>query len=203
MNIQRGFTILEVMTVIAIAGVLLAIGIPNLQTLLMNNRIVSQINTFSSSLALARSEAAKLNQRVVLCPSADGVRCTAGADWNVGWLVFVDRSRADDGATDNDVDDDGAGDPNDDPCGIDASADDQDDCILSYTPQLQPNTTTLRGTTGDFISYSSLGNSNMAGTFVICDNRGAESARAVIVSTTGRASISRTQANGTALACTP
>lgn len=198
MKTHFGFTLLELMMVIAIAAVLLTIGVPNLQTLLLNNRITSQLNSFSSSLALARSEAVKLNQRVVLCPSTDGASCASGTDWDAGWIVFVDR-----GGTDFDVDDDGAGNPLDDPCSITAGDDSADDCVLSYVQALQPDTMTLKGDTGDYIAYGGLGNSSSAGLFVLCDFRGDSSARAVIVSTTGRASVSTTKANGDALTCTP
>lgn len=196
MNSQRGFNVIELMTVVALMALLVTIGVPNFRTLLANNRITSNVNQFSSSLTLARSEAVKANQRVVVCPSTDGAECTADVDWNVGWITFIDRN------TDNDVDDDGAGNPADDPCGPTAGDDAADDCILSYTRALQPDTMTLRGTTSnDYIFYNGLGVSNEAAMFVLCDNRGDESARAIVVSRTGRTSIRTTTIDGSALTC--
>jgi len=199
MNTQRGFTILELMTVVAVFGVLLGLAVPSFQTLMANNRITSQLNQFSSTLALARSEAVKANRRVVVCPSTDGASCAAGVDWDVGWISFVDR-----GGVDFQVDDDGGGDPADDPCASDAGDDDADDCILSYVPALQPDQMTLRtDAANDYISYNGLGASSEAAMFVLCDDRGSSAARAVVIANTGRVSVRQAQNDGSPLSCTP
>ena len=90
MNAQRGFSIIELMTAVAIVAILVTVGLPGLRELLANNRLTTQINAFASSLALARSEAVKVNGTVVVCPSSDGASCATGVDWNVGWIVYVD-----------------------------------------------------------------------------------------------------------------
>lgn len=200
MNRHAGFTILELMTVIAIVGILITVGVPSLRTLAANNRLVSQLNQMTSSLALARSEAVKTNQRVVVCPTTTGTSCATSTDWDVGWLVFIDRS---DSATDFQVDSDGT-DATDDSCAIDAGDDDKDDCVLNVIGELNPSNVTLRtDASNDYISYNGLGVSNEAAMFVICDDRGDSSARAVSISTTGRASVRTTKLDGSALSCTP
>ncbi len=207
MNEQRGFTILELMAIVAITATLVTLGVPNLQTLIFNNRITSQLNLFSSSLALARSEAVKVNQRVVVCPSTNGTTCDTTEDFDTGWLVFIDRS-----GTDFQVDDDGGGSPLDDPCSFKPLGyDNADDCILNYVPGLANDDMTLEtNVPGNAIAYTGLGTAidgngapNASGLFVICDSRGAPSARAVAVSTTGRTSVRTTQTDGNPLTCTP
>lgn len=199
MNTQRGFSILELMAIVAISATLVTVGLPTFQTMVFNNRVTAQLNLFSSSLSLARSEAAKVNQRVVVCPSLLGDDCDLAEDFNVGWIAFVDR-----GGTDFRVDDDGGGNPADDPCGPTAGDDAADDCILNYVPGLTNVAMSLKTNfAGNYISYNGLGASNSAAMFVICDERGAESAKAVVVSTTGRASVRKTNTDGSALACDP
>ncbi|MEQ8231741.1 MAG: GspH/FimT family pseudopilin [Gammaproteobacteria bacterium] len=199
MNTQRGFTIIELMAVVAVLGILLAIGVPSFRALLADNRIVSQLNQFSSTLALARSEAVKANRRVVVCPSTDGASCASGVDWDVGWISFIDR-----GGTDFQVDDDGGGNPADDPCGPNAGDDAADDCILSYVQALQPAHMTLRTNAGnDYISFNGLGASSEAAMFVLCDDRGSAAARAVVISNTGRVSVREAQNDGSPLSCSP
>ncbi|MCB1748873.1 MAG: GspH/FimT family pseudopilin [Gammaproteobacteria bacterium] len=205
MNAHRGFTIIELMTVVAVMALLVTIGLPNFQTMVANNRVTSQVNLFSSSLQLARSEAVKSNTRVVVCPSTTGTSCTADVDWNVGWISFIDRG---DGTTigtpNNQVNDNGGGNASDDPCGATAGDDASDDCILDYVSGLTPSTMTLESdASNDYVFFNGLGAINEAASFVLCDDRGAESARAVFVENTGRVSIRTTKLNGNALTCTP
>ncbi len=66
-----GFTIVELMITLALAAVLLTIGIPSFTQLLRKNAITSQSNTILSSLLYARSEAItennnSTNSRLVL-----------------------------------------------------------------------------------------------------------------------------------------
>ncbi len=196
MKKERGFTILELMVVVALTGILLTIGVPNFQTLMANNRITSQLNLFSSSLALARSEAVRSNQRVVVCPSDDGATCTDTPLWEIGWITFIDRN------ADFDVDDDGSGNPLDDPCAATAGDDVADDCILNYVDQLANANMTLRSdTSGNYFSYNGLGQGLEVAHFRICDSRGADYAKAVLVSVTGRSSVSTKLVDGSAIPC--
>ncbi len=86
-----GFSIIELMLTIAVAGVILSLGVPSFQSLIERNQLTSGINQFVSSMSLARSEAIKRNQRVLICPSSDGQQCSGGQYEN-GWIVFVDRN---------------------------------------------------------------------------------------------------------------
>ncbi len=88
---SAGFTIIEMMLSIAVAAVILSIGVPSFQGLMERNQLTSGINQFISSMSLARSEAIKRNQRVSICPSADGELC-AGTEYENGWIIFVDRN---------------------------------------------------------------------------------------------------------------
>lgn len=88
MKRQHGFSIIELMTGVAIVAILVSLGLPAFRDLLANNRITSQINAFSSTLSLARSEAVKTNQTVTVCPSTNGTTCATGVDWDVGWIAF-------------------------------------------------------------------------------------------------------------------
>ncbi|MFK8028305.1 MAG: GspH/FimT family pseudopilin [Gammaproteobacteria bacterium] len=86
-----GFTIIELMLTIAVAAVMLSVGVPSFQSLMERNQLTSGINQFISSMSLARSEAIKRNQRVSICPSSDGEACV-GNQYENGWIIFVDRN---------------------------------------------------------------------------------------------------------------
>lgn len=82
MNRQHGFTLIELMITLAIAAIVLAIGVPSFQGMMRNNRAAAQMNEFTSALNLARSEAVKRGVNVGLEPNTGG--------WAQGWTVFVD-----------------------------------------------------------------------------------------------------------------
>lgn len=86
-----GFTIIELMITIAVAAVILGLGVPSFQGLMERNLLTSNINQFISSLAFTRSEAIKRNQRVLLCATNNGTDC-ANTGYENGWIIFVDAN---------------------------------------------------------------------------------------------------------------
>ena len=89
---QTGFTLLELMVVVAIAGIMMAIGVPSFQNITTTNRIAANTNELITALNLARSEAVKRSAAVSVCKSADGAICTTSGDWDQGWIVYVDSN---------------------------------------------------------------------------------------------------------------
>jgi len=81
---SAGFTLIELLMVVAIAGIILSIGVPAFQSMVTNNRLTTLANSMVGALNIARSEAIKKNQLLV-------VRKT-GTDWKDGWQVFVDAN---------------------------------------------------------------------------------------------------------------
>ncbi len=89
---SHGFTIVELMITVAIAAILLVIGIPNFTEFVANNRIVSTTNELASHLNIARVHAIARNTPVSICASADGTSCGVSTRWDTGWIVFVDNT---------------------------------------------------------------------------------------------------------------
>jgi type IV fimbrial biogenesis protein FimT len=87
---RSGFTLLELLAAIALLGVVAVIGIPNLQRLVLDNRISTASAQLAFSLYRARSEAIKRNQTVVACASRDNLACDTPGQWRSGWMLFVD-----------------------------------------------------------------------------------------------------------------
>ena len=83
-----GFTMIELIATVAIASVVLAIGVPNFSALLKDNRTTTQTNLFVSSVNLARSEAVKRGVQVTLCASMDTTSCAESTDWSTGWILL-------------------------------------------------------------------------------------------------------------------
>ena len=91
---NTGITLLETVIAVAVASITLAFAVPAFQSLVERNRVAASVNTFVSHLHHARAEAIKRLEWVMLCPSSDGVTCTADyTQWGAGYIVFVDASR--------------------------------------------------------------------------------------------------------------
>ena len=90
----RGFTLVELLVVLAVGAILLAIAIPSYAFLVNSSRLAAVTNDLVTALHLARSEAIKRRMRVTVCKTsnamADTPVCDTTASWQQGWLVFVD-----------------------------------------------------------------------------------------------------------------
>lgn len=75
MHYNRGFTLIELMIVIAIFALILSFGIPQYNTLVMNGRISSKTNELQGLLQLARSEAVTNRVQTLVCGSTDQTNC--------------------------------------------------------------------------------------------------------------------------------
>ena len=88
---QNGFTLIELMMVIAMIGVVAAVALPAFRSMLITNEVVDTANQMQMSLKLARSEAIVNGKDAYVCSSTDGVTCSnADGNWSRGWLVYVD-----------------------------------------------------------------------------------------------------------------
>lgn len=172
---RLGFTLIELLVTIAIVGIVMSIAIPNFTQTIRNSRLTTKTNELITALNIARSEAIKRGEHIV-------VRKT-GANWEDGWQIFVDVDRdtpASDANTFND-------DADTDLC------EDGEDCLLRVYPALS-NSFTLRGNNNftNFIRYQPNGLSNNMGSFAICDNSDgnnipeANTSRLIIVNSVGR-----------------
>jgi len=173
-NLKKGFTLIELMITIVIVVVLLSLAGPAFIETIRNNRIQVSADNLFTSLIVARSEALKRNQPVVICKSTNGTACVTSGEWEQGWLTFADED------ADNTLD---GGEP-----------------IIKVNGALS-NGLTLR-TGSNFtnrVVYRQDGTSSQVDTFVLCDTEAnLEAAREVVVSSVGRPRLVKTTAD-----CTP
>ncbi len=85
---KDGFTVIELMVVLAVFSILSALAVPSFKNILKQQEVNGQINNLVAMVYLARSEAIKRNQVVTVCKSSDKQGC--GGNWTDGWLMFVD-----------------------------------------------------------------------------------------------------------------
>jgi len=158
------------MITVAIAGILAAVAMPSFTNLIISNRLTTYNNELVSALNLARSEAIKRNQQII-------VRKT-GANWENGWLVFVDIDRASPASDANNFNDDG-----------DATlCEISEDCVLRVYSALSSGYTLRTNSFTNFIRYKPDGRISLStgGTFAICESNNTLGSKELIVITTGR-----------------
>lgn len=83
---NAGFSIVELMVILLIAGILMAIGIPSYQAMIQNHRLITATNALFMAVNLTRSEAIHRGVRVDMVPAGDGTK------WTNGWVIFVDEN---------------------------------------------------------------------------------------------------------------
>lgn len=166
--VQGGFTLLELMVTLSIAGILTAIAIPSFTETIKSNRITTQVNQFVSALNFTRSEAIKRGVRVSMCKSSDAVTCMkdgAGSNWSQGWIIFTNQDS-------------------------DGVFDGGDETILKIQDGTQ-NQITMTGNSlvDDMISYLPNGVISASGTITVCDDRVGDVGKEIRLSSVGRSKI--------------
>jgi len=180
---QAGFTILELMVVVAIVGVLMAVAVPAMGDFIRNGRITAAANDVMAALHFTRSEAIKRRQPVTLCTSANAVQSNntanpnatcADSEFLTGWIVFVDLNQ-------------------------NGQREAGDTILLNHSP-MNAQITAASSADPMRVTYLMNGfalNPNGA-SLALCDARGntpsggeLSSARGILVSVTGRAGVTR------------
>jgi type IV fimbrial biogenesis protein FimT len=85
---NKGVTLIELIIVLTIAGVLVTLAAPSMQSFVTSNRLTTQVNDLLADISTARSEAIKRNTDTGICASTSGTSCTASGNWASGWLVY-------------------------------------------------------------------------------------------------------------------
>jgi type IV fimbrial biogenesis protein FimT len=172
-GVVKGFTLVELMLVLAVLAVMLVVATPLLRGLLQGNHLRAESGRLMAALNLARSEAIMRNEPVSLCPSAmaetGAVECSG--TYEGGWLVYSnpDRDRVVDAGTDK---------------------------VIRVFEGLAPGyrLTNRSGTRTAFelISYFPDGTSRSNRTFLLCPPQPSRAqSRSIVVSLVGRARLVR------------
>lgn len=88
MKKQAAFTLVELMVTVALALILASMVVPNIRSMLLNNRITSKTNTFIGAINYARGEA------ITRSSSSSGTIVVQPINtWKNGWRVWIDTNQ--------------------------------------------------------------------------------------------------------------
>ena len=88
----KGFSLIELVITLAIAGVLISYALPSIYDLKSNKILKNESDRLMVSFAYARTYAITQQKQVVVCPSLSGNDCDNQSNWFQGWIVFDDSN---------------------------------------------------------------------------------------------------------------
>jgi len=91
-----GFTLVELMVTIAVAAIVVAVGVPSFLRTLARHTIASQAEELQDAVRVGRNEAMKRSGPVVLCRTEESnpSHCAgSGGSWQT-WVLFTDAARS-------------------------------------------------------------------------------------------------------------
>jgi type IV fimbrial biogenesis protein FimT len=174
----------------AVGAILLTLAVPSINTFVKNNRLTSQTNELVAHINLARLEALKRSRLVILCrsgnPNASPPACGgSGNIWTTGWLVYATNA----GTT------------------SERNYNSGTDTLLAIGQGATKTGVAIIANTvaGQWLAYGPTGALVEAGAarYAFCDDRNEAKGRLVEIELSGRPTIRRTGASGTATDCTP
>jgi len=173
----RGLTLVELIATLAVALILLGVGIPAWGNLAQSNAITVARNQMQSTLMHARLRAIQLDRHVTVCPSLDQTSCSSDhTAWSKGYITFIDA---------------------------DANRQRDRGETLIRVSQAARSGIQIHSSSGrKSIRFGSDGNawgSNL--TLRFCSPRNVKYNRTILVYGTGRSRLSRTMSDGSAVFC--
>lgn len=171
---NRGYSLLELLMTLGLLTIILTLGVPSFGNIVVNQRLMSQANALFHDVHLARKESVVRRRVVSLCPTLSGDTCEPDSDWSAGWMMFVNLDR-------------------DWP-----AFRDQDEPVLKQY-QTSGSVRIMANRRSFSLRSTALRATN--GTVIFCDPAGRGTARALIISYTGRPRVAYKTRRGADFKC--
>lgn len=157
-----GWTLIELLIVLAIASILMGLMVPSFSDLVRRNQAATAINWIVGAIRFSRHSAVTHGTMVTICPSTDGLAC--GGKWHDGTIVFTDAN-------------------------ADSIVNGHDEILKRFDFPVDGGTLTWRAFGNrQYLQLTSMGYTNyMNGNFTYCsENRDPRYARQIVINMPGR-----------------
>jgi type IV fimbrial biogenesis protein FimT len=169
-----GYSLYELIMTLAVAAVVLGLGVPPLGHLVADQRLGVESNALFHAIHRARQESIVRRRVVSICASNDAEYCDPDGDWSRGWIVFANKGRT----------------------GL--ALRDEGERLIS---QHKVGATARIRSNRRVFSFRSTHLRATNGTLIVCDRSERAVSRAVIVSYTGRPRVARKNTRGVPYRC--
>lgn len=155
MTSMLGFSLVELLVSMMVVAILLGFAAPSFRTMLMDNRLLTEVDSLITDLNYARNTALNRNVTITVCPISTPNTPVCGSEWRQGWMV-IDRN------THTIL---------------------QSHSLATNAPTL--SSVAIAGASTNLVEFNPRGLATTQTNFKFCDKRGAEYARSVEVAATG------------------
>ena len=174
---SNGFSLIELLSIMAIISILGFTSFPGLNSLLSGERSTVLTNRIAGSMAYARSIAVTQNRIITACQSNDQETCHKSGNWHQGWILFNDINN-------------------------NKQRDENETLIHVNGPEDNGTIAIFKGSAGikHYLRYKPSGRAYPNGSFLIC-HPGRGIGKALIMAQSGRLRLSKIQTNGKKVTC--
>lgn len=169
-----GYSLHELLLTIGIFALVLTLGLPAFGDLVARHRVRTEVDALFHAIHLARKESIMSRRVVTICPTRDFVACEPTFDWSAGWMMFANHDRR-------------------------ASQSRQSDEPILRRSTVAESVRIMANRR--FFSLRSTELRATNGTIIVCDAAGRGTARALIISYTGRPRVALENRRGEPYQC--
>ena len=169
-----GYSLYELLMTVGLIGLVLTLGIPSFGAIVANHRLRTETDTLFHAVHLARMTSIYQKKVITLCPSLDGEFCDETMDWSAGWIMFSNETRR------------------------------RSDVRDAHEPILRRHRAYASHelmANRRYFSFRSTDLRATNGTIVLCDKNRRATARALVISYTGRPRVAYRKRNGKSYTC--
>ena len=87
-----GFSLIELLVVVALIGIITAMGVPAFNEYTLKSRITYSYNNILGGINYTRNTAISLNTDIDICAKGSALVCSGNKTWELGWISSLSET---------------------------------------------------------------------------------------------------------------